>query len=46
MDRIRAAFDAALDADRAIKSTTLSDERAILTDLILHVAPAVAGRSG
>jgi DNA polymerase-3 subunit delta len=46
IERVRGALDAALDADRAIKSTTLSDERDILTDLILRVAPATAGRSG
>jgi DNA polymerase-3 subunit delta len=36
-DRIREALRAARDADQAIKSTTISDERGILTDLVLRL---------
>jgi hypothetical protein len=36
--RIRAAVRAALVADQALKSTTISDERGILTDLVLTLA--------
>ena len=35
--RIRSALRAALEADQALKSTTISDERGVLTDLILKV---------
>ena len=35
--RIRAGLCAARDADQGIKSTTISDERGILTDLVLQV---------
>jgi DNA polymerase-3 subunit delta len=35
--RIREALRAARDADQAIKSTTISDERGILTDLVLRL---------
>jgi DNA polymerase-3 subunit delta len=38
MPRIRAALRAARDADEALKSTTISDERGILTDLVLGLA--------
>jgi hypothetical protein len=38
--RIRAAVRAALIADQALKSTTISDERGILTDLVLAIAYA------
>ncbi|HEX9166485.1 MAG TPA: DNA polymerase III subunit delta [Gemmatimonadales bacterium] len=36
--RVRAAVRAALVADQALKSTTISDERGILTDLVLTLA--------
>jgi DNA polymerase III subunit delta len=36
--RIDAALKAALAADQALKSTTISDERGVLTDLVLHIA--------
>jgi DNA polymerase III delta subunit len=35
--RIRAALQAARDADQALKSTTVSDERGILVDLVLRL---------
>jgi len=35
--RIRRALSAALDADQALKSTTISDERGVLTDLVLRI---------
>jgi DNA polymerase III subunit delta len=40
--RIRFALGAARDADQALKHTTISDERAILTDLALRLAMARA----
>jgi DNA polymerase-3 subunit delta len=36
--RVRAALRAARDADQALKNTTVSDERGILTDLVLRLA--------
>jgi DNA polymerase III delta subunit len=36
--RVRVALKAALVADRALKSTTISDERGVLTDLVIAVA--------
>ncbi|HEU5305206.1 MAG TPA: DNA polymerase III subunit delta [Gemmatimonadales bacterium] len=36
--RIRAALEAARDADEALKSTSISDERGVLTDLVLRIA--------
>jgi hypothetical protein len=40
--RIRAALRAAVAADTALKSTTISDERGVLTDLVLRIGvPAV-----
>ena len=36
--RVRAALKAALVADQALKSTTISDERGVLTDLVIAVA--------
>ena len=36
-DRIREALRAARDADRALKGTTISDERGVLTDLVLRL---------
>ena len=45
--RISAALAAALDADRALKSTTVSSEQAILSDLIMRMAiekPAISER--
>jgi DNA polymerase-3 subunit delta len=38
--RLKEAVRAALAADRALKGTTISDERAILTDLVLRLATA------
>lgn len=37
--RVRAGLRAALEADVALKGTTISDERAILTDMVLRMAP-------
>jgi DNA polymerase III delta subunit len=37
-ERIRRALEAATAADLALKSTTISDERAILIDLVLRLA--------
>jgi DNA polymerase-3 subunit delta len=36
-NRIHSALQAALEADQALKSTTISDERGVLTDLILRI---------
>jgi hypothetical protein len=36
--RVRAGLRAALDADRALKGTTISNERGILTDMVLRMA--------
>jgi len=36
--RLREALRAALDTDRSLKSTTLSDERALLADLVMRLA--------
>jgi DNA polymerase-3 subunit delta len=38
--RVRAGLRATLDADRALKATTISDERGILADMVLKLAPA------
>lgn len=35
--RVRAALEAALAADRALKGTTLSDDRAVLADLVMRM---------
>ena len=40
--RIRAALQAALAADQALKGTTISDEGGILTDLVISLAPAIS----
>jgi hypothetical protein len=40
--RIRSALTAALKADQALKSTTISDERGVLTDLILGIGVRAA----
>jgi DNA polymerase III subunit delta len=40
--RVRNALRAARDADQALKSTTISDERGILTDLVLRLTVARA----
>ncbi len=40
--RVRHALRAARDADRALKNTTISDERGILTDLVLRLTVARA----
>jgi DNA polymerase-3 subunit delta len=37
-DRVRSGLRAARDADQALKNTTVSDERGILTDLVLRLA--------
>ncbi|HKT60034.1 MAG TPA: DNA polymerase III subunit delta [Gemmatimonadales bacterium] len=37
-DRVRGGLRAARDADQALKNTTVSDERGILTDLVLRLA--------
>jgi len=37
-DRVRDGLRAARDADQALKDTTISDERGILTDLVLRLA--------
>ena len=39
-DRVQTAIAAALDADRALKGTSISDERGILTTLVLELAAA------
>jgi DNA polymerase III subunit delta len=36
-NRVRSALRAALEADQALKSTTVSDERGVLTDLVLRI---------
>ncbi len=38
--RVRAGLRAILDADRALKMTSISDERGILSDMVLKMAPA------
>lgn len=40
--RLRAALKAALEADEALKSTTISDERGVLTDLVLRIGMLAA----
>ncbi|HET6836789.1 MAG TPA: DNA polymerase III subunit delta [Gemmatimonadales bacterium] len=40
--RIRSALRAALEADQALKSTTISDERGVLTDLVLRIGVRAA----
>lgn len=42
--RLRRALDATLTADTALKGTRLSTDQAVLTDLILHLAPPAGGR--
>jgi DNA polymerase-3 subunit delta len=44
--RIRAALKAARDADEALKSTTISDECGVLTDLVLRMAQWEHGEGG
>ena len=36
-ERVRTALKAALEADQALKTTTISDERGVLTDLVLRL---------
>lgn len=36
-ERVRSALRAVLEADQALKSTTISDERGVLTDLVLRI---------
>jgi DNA polymerase III subunit delta len=43
--RIRAALRATLEADQALKNTTISDERGVLTDLILRLGSGAKARS-
>jgi len=40
--RIDSALEACLAADQALKSTTISDERGVLTDLVLHIGARTA----
>jgi hypothetical protein len=35
--RLRSALLAALEADQALKSTTISNEQGVLTDLVLRI---------
>jgi DNA polymerase-3 subunit delta len=44
--RIRAALEAARDADEALKSTTISDECGVLTDLVLRMGAWSDGEDG
>ncbi|HEY4648497.1 MAG TPA: DNA polymerase III subunit delta, partial [Gemmatimonadales bacterium] len=44
--RLRLALKAALDADQALKNTSVSDERGVLTDLILRIGTRAAGTGG
>ena len=44
--RIRRAFQAALAADRALKGTRISDERGVVTDLVLELGGTAGGREG
>jgi hypothetical protein len=37
--RVEAALRGALDADQALKSPRVGDEAAVLTDLVLRLAP-------
>lgn len=43
LPRIRAALRATLAADQALKETRISDERGVLTDLVLTLAGLIAG---
>src|SRR3954452_11687247 len=43
--RLRLALKAALDADQALKNTSVSDERGVLTDLILRLTTKSGPRS-
>lgn len=47
-DRLRAALRAALETDQALKTTTVSDERGLLTELVLRmgVKEGGAGKGG
>jgi DNA polymerase-3 subunit delta len=44
--RLRSALRAALEADQALKSTTISDERGVVTDLVLRLGMATGGSDG
>ena len=44
--RIRAALRAARDADEALKTTTISDERGVVTELVLRMAKWTDGQDG
>jgi hypothetical protein len=37
--RVEAALRAALEADQALKGTRVGDEEAVVTDLVLRLAP-------
>ena len=41
--RVRSALRAALAADEALKTTTISDEQGVLTDLVLQLGPSRKG---
>ena len=44
--RLRIAIKATLEADQALKNTSISDERGVLTDLILRIGTREAGTGG
>jgi DNA polymerase-3 subunit delta len=44
--RIRSAVRAALETDQALKNTTVSDERGLVTELVLRMAMAKGGDGG
>jgi DNA polymerase III subunit delta len=43
-DRLRSALKAALGADQSLKSTTISDEGGVVTDLVLQIGMSRSGR--
>jgi DNA polymerase III subunit delta len=44
--RVRSALRAALETDQALKNTTISDERGLMTDLVLRLGSGKDGKSG
>lgn len=44
--RLRSALKAALEADQALKNTSISDERGVLTDLVLRLGVHEGGEGG
>ena len=46
VSRIRAALRAARTTDESLKNTTVSDERGLLTDLVLHLTMTKGGNGG